>query len=87
MRVVDIGSLNGTYLNGEPIDLAVLANGDEIQIGKFRLVLLIQPPRLNLDSRTHHHGAVARQVEVLGAVRGQIRGRDEEALTPRSHGL
>jgi pSer/pThr/pTyr-binding forkhead associated (FHA) protein len=36
--VVDIGSLNGTYLNGKPVQSAVLANGDEIQIGKFRLV-------------------------------------------------
>lgn len=27
-RVVDVGSLNGTYVNGEPIDAAVLTNGD-----------------------------------------------------------
>ena len=31
--VVDIGSLNGTYLNRKPVQSAVLANGDEIQIG------------------------------------------------------
>jgi pSer/pThr/pTyr-binding forkhead associated (FHA) protein len=43
LQVVDIGSLNGTYVNGEPIDSAVLTNGDEIQMGKFRLMLLIQP--------------------------------------------
>ena len=36
--VVDVGSLNGTYVNREPVDTAVLANGDEVQIGKFRLV-------------------------------------------------
>ncbi|HYB39735.1 MAG TPA: FHA domain-containing protein [Mycobacterium sp.] len=39
-RVVDIGSLNGIYVNREPVDSVVLANGDEIQIGKFRLVFL-----------------------------------------------
>ncbi|HME46583.1 oxoglutarate dehydrogenase inhibitor Odhl [Mycobacterium sp.] len=39
-QVVDIGSLNGTYVNREPVDSAVLADGDEIQIGKFRLVFL-----------------------------------------------
>jgi pSer/pThr/pTyr-binding forkhead associated (FHA) protein len=39
-RVVDIGSLNGTYVNREPVESAALANGDEIQIGKFRLVFL-----------------------------------------------
>ena len=32
------GSLNGTYLNRERIDEAPLTNGDELQIGKFKLV-------------------------------------------------
>lgn len=41
--VVDVGSLNGTYVNREPVDSAVLANGDEVQIGKFRLVFLTGP--------------------------------------------
>lgn len=36
----DTGSLNGTYLNRERIDAAPLANGDEVQIGKFKLVFL-----------------------------------------------
>ena len=39
-EVVDVGSLNGTYVNREPRNSHVLANGDEIQIGKFRLVFL-----------------------------------------------
>jgi pSer/pThr/pTyr-binding forkhead associated (FHA) protein len=43
LQVVDIGSLNGTYVNRQPINSAVLTNGDEIQMGKFRLVLLIEP--------------------------------------------
>ena len=42
-QVVDVGSLNGTYVNREPVDWAVLANGDEVQIGKFRLVFLTGP--------------------------------------------
>jgi pSer/pThr/pTyr-binding forkhead associated (FHA) protein len=42
-HLVDVGSLNGTYVNREPIDSIVLANGDEIQMGKFRLVFLIGP--------------------------------------------
>ena len=37
-RVRDVGSLNGTYINRERIDEAPLANGDEVQIGKFKLV-------------------------------------------------
>ncbi|WP_161896647.1 glycogen accumulation regulator GarA [Gordonia spumicola] len=42
-QVVDVGSLNGTYVNREPVDTATLANGDEVQIGKFRLVFLAGP--------------------------------------------
>jgi pSer/pThr/pTyr-binding forkhead associated (FHA) protein len=33
----DAGSLNGTYLNGERVDEAPLANGDEVQIGRYKL--------------------------------------------------
>jgi pSer/pThr/pTyr-binding forkhead associated (FHA) protein len=36
--VHDVGSLNGTYVNRERIDDATLQTGDEVQIGKFRLV-------------------------------------------------
>jgi hypothetical protein len=36
--VHDLGSLNGTYVNRERIDEAKLAPGDEVQIGKFKLV-------------------------------------------------
>ncbi|MEU9608047.1 FHA domain-containing protein [Streptomyces sp. NPDC048057] len=36
--VADVGSLNGTYVNRERIDAVYLANGDEVQIGKYRLV-------------------------------------------------
>jgi pSer/pThr/pTyr-binding forkhead associated (FHA) protein len=36
--VRDVGSLNGTYVNRERIDEATLKTGDEVQIGKFRLV-------------------------------------------------
>ncbi|MCX5435937.1 MULTISPECIES: FHA domain-containing protein [unclassified Streptomyces] len=36
--VSDVGSLNGTYVNRERIDSVTLSNGDEVQIGKYRLV-------------------------------------------------
>jgi pSer/pThr/pTyr-binding forkhead associated (FHA) protein len=39
--VRDVGSLNGTYVNRERIDNAVLASGDEVQIGKFKLLYLL----------------------------------------------
>jgi pSer/pThr/pTyr-binding forkhead associated (FHA) protein len=36
--VRDVGSLNGTYLGKDRIEEAVLHEGDEVQIGKYRLV-------------------------------------------------
>ncbi|WP_380556759.1 FHA domain-containing protein [Streptacidiphilus alkalitolerans] len=36
--VADVGSLNGTYVNRERIDEVPLSTGDEVQIGKYRLV-------------------------------------------------
>jgi len=36
--VKDAGSLNGTYVNRDLVDERLLQHGDEVQIGKFRLV-------------------------------------------------
>jgi pSer/pThr/pTyr-binding forkhead associated (FHA) protein len=36
--VRDVGSLNGTYVNRQMVDEQLLQAGDEVQIGKFRLV-------------------------------------------------
>ena len=37
VQVRDLGSLNGTYVDGERIDTVALAEGAEVQVGKFRL--------------------------------------------------
>jgi len=36
--VKDTGSLNGSYVNRERVDVAELVSGDELQIGKFKLM-------------------------------------------------
>ena len=41
-RLDDQGSLNGTFVNRERVDSAVLSDGDEIQIGKYRLTYLLR---------------------------------------------
>jgi hypothetical protein len=41
--VRDVGSLNGTYVNRERIEEVILHAGDEVQVGKFRLVFLLGP--------------------------------------------
>ncbi len=38
--IEDQGSLNGTFVNRERIDSAELEDGDEVQIGKYRLTFL-----------------------------------------------
>jgi pSer/pThr/pTyr-binding forkhead associated (FHA) protein len=45
--VHDVGSLNGTYVNRDRIDDAPLSSGDEVQVGKYRLVFYASP----LESR------------------------------------
>ncbi|MGH1503024.1 MAG: FHA domain-containing protein [Acidimicrobiales bacterium] len=37
-EVIDAGSLNGTYVNRERVDRASLSDGDQLQVGKFKLV-------------------------------------------------
>jgi len=37
-HVLDVGSLNGTYVNRDRVEETKLSNGDELQIGKFKLV-------------------------------------------------
>jgi len=39
-HVTDAGSLNGTYVNQSRVETALLADGDEVQIGKFKLFYL-----------------------------------------------
>lgn len=43
-QVADVGSLNGTYLNRERVESATLNDGDELQIGTFKLLFLAGRP-------------------------------------------
>lgn len=36
-EIRDLGSMNGTYLNGARVDGSALVNGDVVQIGKYHL--------------------------------------------------
>ena len=48
--VRDVGSLNGTYVQRDRIDEAVLRDGDEVQIGKYRMVFHPSPARGEADT-------------------------------------
>jgi pSer/pThr/pTyr-binding forkhead associated (FHA) protein len=49
-RVVDLGSTNGTRLNGEPVQSAELDHGDRLQLGRHVVQLVVEkrdaPPRV-----------------------------------------
>jgi pSer/pThr/pTyr-binding forkhead associated (FHA) protein len=47
-QVHDLGSLNGTYFDGVRIESALLSDGAEVQVGKFRLTFYAS--RLDLAS-------------------------------------
>lgn len=42
--VEDLGSKNGTFVNGRKVSRAVLAEGDRIKLGDFEIVLAAAPP-------------------------------------------
>ncbi len=74
-----MGSLNGTYVNRERIEEAELFGGDEVQIGKFRLVFLTHPALAGPNAAaeaprtTHERPARARASLNIGEVLAQLR--------------
>jgi hypothetical protein len=44
LHLSDSGSLNGTYVNRQRIESVRLADGDEVQIGKYRLTYIERGP-------------------------------------------
>ncbi len=59
----DVGSLNGTYVNRERIEEARLSSGDEVQIGKFKLLYLRGERRMTDRSRRVGRPAVGRSAD------------------------
>jgi len=44
LELIDVGSLNGSYVNGARVEREELAEGDQLQVGKFRLVVVVGGP-------------------------------------------
>ena len=63
-QVKDLGSLNGTYFDGVRIDTALLSDGAEVQVGKFRLTFYAS--RVDL---AHRPAVVARVIRPGPALR------------------
>jgi hypothetical protein len=47
VQIVDVGSLNGIYVNRKPVKQATLTDGDEVQLGRFHLVFLTGGPHVD----------------------------------------
>ncbi len=45
LSVSDLGSLNGTYVNGDRVETRLLTSGDEVQVGRFKLLFVGAGPR------------------------------------------
>jgi signal transduction histidine kinase/pSer/pThr/pTyr-binding forkhead associated (FHA) protein len=56
-RLVDLGSANGTFLNGQPVDSTALASGDQLRLG--RTVLLYS------EGASHHTRDLTERVDLL----------------------
>jgi pSer/pThr/pTyr-binding forkhead associated (FHA) protein len=41
--ITDVGSFNGTYVNRRPVDQAELHDGDEVWVGRHRLIFQVSP--------------------------------------------
>lgn len=49
-EVKDLGSLNGTYFDGVRVESAMLTDGAEVQVGKFRLTFYAARPDLDASA-------------------------------------
>lgn len=49
-ELVDEGSLNGTYLNGDRVESVLLSTGDEVRLGKFSFIYYSAARRGGLSS-------------------------------------
>lgn len=62
--ILDLGSTNGTLVNGQPITKHLLQNDDVIEIGKYKLKFLIDPVTAFTSSAAKVTAPEARKNEV-----------------------
>ena len=61
----DVGSLNGTYVNRERADEAILHHGDEVQIGRYRLSFVLGDEHGTHDVATVDHVSIGDVLDQL----------------------
>jgi len=82
-RVEDLGSSNGTFVNGLPVTLRVLAHGDEIRVGHSLFVFLQDDPsREEIDAAAARAGVELDQGQLAADPTLLLRTEDALYLSP-----
>src|SRR5690242_9871804 len=82
LRLEDLGSSNGTYLNGKRVQEAAIEAGDTLQVGPVVFVVQIdgEPQEEDMQPVVATSKAAAERSE--GAATAAVPGDDEDALPP-----
>ncbi len=75
--LVDLESLNGTFVNGRPVRRRALAHGDEITIGDSRMVFLTGDAEITAEASSRVEMSERRMT-----ARSTVRLKVEDALAP-----
>ncbi|BAP87400.1 FHA domain protein [Burkholderiales bacterium GJ-E10] len=84
--IEDLGSTNGTTVNGQPIKRHLLRNGDTIEVGKYRLRYLLDaamgdaPAGVDIDTQQ----PLAREYYSPGPATIQVRPPGEPTAAPQA---
>src|SRR4026208_651265 len=81
----DLGSTNGTFLNGHRVKDAFLNNGDRIQCGETILIVELSADSVDLSETTHDAALPARPVLVMVECVNCGRREQAQASTPDEH--
>ncbi len=81
----DLGSTNGTFLNGHRVQDAFLKNGDRIQCGETILMVEVTTESNNLSETTQDAGVPARPVLVMVECVNCGRREQAQASSPDEH--
>ena len=81
----DLGSTNGTFLNGRRVQDAFLSNGDRIQCGETILVVEVTTESSNISETTQDAGVPAKPVLVMVECVNCGRREQAQASAPDEH--
>ena len=78
--IEDLGSTNGTYINGKTVKKQLLKNGDVIEVGKYRIQYVDEAsPAGSLSSVAPGAGAINAAIKVMS---GPAAGREMALVKP-----